>query len=92
MALRLQQKSSITSGAVLQRSCLSLPLFGVGHQLVPDKKCRLDVRKHFFTESVVKSWQRLPMAVVESPFIEAFKSHGLVVGLSKLGEWLDLLV
>ena len=42
---------------------------------VKEGRFRLNVRKKFFTERVVKCWNRLSREVVDAPCLETFKAR-----------------
>jgi len=53
---------------------------------------RLDVRKKFFTTSVVKHWNGLPSEVVDAPSLQTFEVS-FEVALRNLIEWkMSLLI
>jgi len=47
---------------------------GNGHKK-KHRKFRTNMHKNFFTERVTEHWTRLPREVVDSPFLETFKTH-----------------
>lgn len=51
-----------------------LPGIQTGSKL-HQRRLRLDIKKHFLTETAVKHWKGLPKEVVNAPSLTVFKMH-----------------
>ncbi|NXR27444.1 ARMC4 protein, partial [Cinclus mexicanus] len=47
-----------------------IPVVGTLQECASEGRFRLNIRKNFFTKTVVKHWKRLPRGMVESPSLE----------------------
>ena len=80
----LEKRKLIALYSVLRRGCGEggADLFSLGSSdrmhgngsKLHQERFRLDIRKHFFTERVVKHWNRLP-EVVDAPSLSVLKRH-----------------
>ena len=41
-----------------------------------ERKFRLDIKEKFFTQRIVRCWNRLPRQVVDAPSLEVFRDPG----------------
>ncbi|KAK4824223.1 hypothetical protein QYF61_012137 [Mycteria americana] len=65
------EKRRLRGDLIALYNCLK----GGGREVGSVSSPRLDIRKFFFTERVIKHWNRLPREVVESPSLEVFKGR-----------------
>ena len=62
----------------------------LGKRITKQENKRLDIRRKFFAQKVVRHWNRLPKEVLDAPSLEAFKAR-LDVAPGSLVWWLATL-
>ena len=70
----LTGKEGIESSCLFQLASQDLNLRGHHLQLYK-KPCHLDVRKYYFSQRIVNSWNSLPKSVVEAPSVSSSKNR-----------------
>ena len=67
-------KEDIDSSCLFQLASQDLNFRG-HHLKLYKKPCHLNVRKYYFSQRIVNSWNSLPKSVVEAPSVNSFKNR-----------------
>jgi len=72
---RLLRSESGQGGAELFSLVSSDRMHGKNGSKLPQGRLKLDIRKHFFTETVVKHWNSILRGAADAPSLPVLKKH-----------------